>query len=216
MTITTAGRWIDLPASGGGSDRFALDEPGGAGLFQIAASNATLAARENGLRTLWEDFGSSDLHKSLRVSGDVTTFRWELEDSVGAWSRLAGTFRVRLYGETSQVPRLHLAVRALAPSGYATGLVIAVAPAGEPPSMRVGTWASVTTTSTTLADLAATLTLTPDMLTPESLSLQEGGGAPIEAGQHTLLSVWVGAWCTSNSGASKGAVYGPTVLLREP
>lgn len=213
---TTIGRWIDLPSSGGASDRLALDEPGGAGLFQIATSNATLAARENGLRPLWEDFGSSDVHKNLRVAGDVTTFRWELEDSAGAWSRLAGTFRVRLHGETAQAPRLHLAARALAPSTYTTGIVIAVAPAGEPPSMRVGTWASVSTTSTTLTDLAATLTLTPDLLTPESLSLQEGGGAPIEAGQHTLLGVWVGAWCTSSSGASKGALYGATVLLREP
>ena len=82
--------------------------------------------------------------------------------------------------------------------------------------MRAGTYATVTTTSTTLTDLAVTLSLTPDLLVPESLSLQTGGAAVEEAGQHTLVSVWVGAWCTSGSGAAKGALYGSTVLLREP
>lgn len=216
MTITTIGRWIDLPTSGGASDRFALDQPGGAGLFQIAASNACLAARENGLRPLWEDLGSSDVHASLFVAADESTFVWGGEDSDGVYARLAGTFRVRTYGETTDAPRLYLAARALAPATYATGLILAASAPGEAPSMRAGTYATTSTTSTTLTDLAVTLSLTPDMLVPESLSLQTGGAAVSEAGQHTVVSVWVGAWCTSGSGASKGALYGASVLLREP
>lgn len=216
VTIATAGIWIDLPTSGGGSDRLALDEPGGAGLFQIAASNATLACRENSLRVLWEDFGSSEVYLDTLISDEIGTFQWGAEDTDGGYVRLAGTFRVRTHGETADVPRLHLAARGLSVAPYTLGLVLAVAAPGEAPSMRAGTYATTTTTATSLTDLAVTLALTPDLLVPESLSLQSGGGAVEEAGQHTVLSVWVGAWCTSWSGASKGAVYGPTVLLREP
>jgi len=214
MTITTAGIWIDLPTSGGASDRLALDEPGGAGLFQIAASNAALAARENGLRPLFDDFGSSDVHEDLLVAGNPATFWWRAEDSDGVWVRFAGIYRVRLYGETATPPRLHLACRALAPSGFETGVILAVSRGVSFP--EGGIYAAATTTSTTLDDLAVTLTLRPEDLQSEPLSLQSGGAAVSEAGTFTTVGVWVGAWCTSGSGAAKGAVHGVTVLLREP
>lgn len=209
---TTIGRWIELPTSGGIADRFGADEPGGSGLFQIAASNATLASRENGLRSLWEARGSDLVWDGLGVTGDVTTFLWSAEDTDGVWARYAGAWRVRLHGETARAPRLHLAVRALAPSPSTTGIVLAVSAPGQAPSMRSGTWASATTTSTTPADLSVVLALTPDLFVPEGITL----GAGDESGQHTLVAVWVGAWCTSGSSASKGAVYAPSLFLREP
>lgn len=213
---TTIGQWIDLPTSGGAADRFALDEPGGAGLFQIAASNATLAARENGLRVLWEDFGSSDVSADLFVHGVEDTFQWDGEDTDGVYARCCGVFRVRLYGETVQVPRITLAARALAPATYETGIILALSSPFEAPSMRGGTYATARTASTSIVDLTATLALSPADLVPELLSLQAGPPPVIEAGQHLVLGLWVGAWCTSNSGAAKGAVYGPSVLVREP
>lgn len=216
MSVTTIGQWIDLPTSGGASDRLDADEPGGAGLFQIAASNATLGARENGLRTLWEDFGSSDVSTNLLIPGDADTFPWWGEDSDGIYARFCGFFRVRLFGETATPPRLHLAARALAPSGYETGLVLAVSSAADPRSILPGAVRSALTASTSLTSIAATLDLRPEMLSRESLSLRSSSSPPTEAGQHTVIAVWAGAWCTSNSGAAKGAVYGLSLLLREP
>lgn len=213
---TTAGRWIDLPTSGGADDRFRADEPGGAGLFQIAASNATLAARENGLRPLWEDFGSSEVTRDLFVAGDPSSFEWGCEDSDGCYVRFAGTFRVRLFGEGSRVPRVRFSARVLAPSTYETGIILAVSRGAEPPTMAGGTYTSTTTTSTSLTPLVLELSLSADDLAAEVLSLQGGGAAVDEAGQHTTLGVWIGSWCTSGSGVSKGALYGATLLLREP
>lgn len=213
---TTLGRWIDLATSGGARDRFRADQPGGAGRLQVAASNATLAARENGLRPLWEDFGNSDVTRDLFVAGDVRSFEWGSEDTDGGYVRLCGVPRVRLYGETASAPRLHLACRALAPSGYSTGIILAVSAGPVAPSMESGSYIATSTSSTTLTDLSLTLTLTPELLAPELLALRTETDAVSEAGVHTQLGVWVGAWCTSGSGMAKGALYGLSVLLREP
>ena len=37
-----------------------------------------------------------------------------------------------------------------------------------------------------------------------------------ELGLHTGVTILVGAWCTSGSGAAKGEVYGLSVSVREP
>lgn len=213
--MSTIGWWIDLPTSGGASDRLALDEPGGAGLFQIAASNACLACRENELRTLWEDFGTSDVHGDLLIAGDPSTFDWRAEDDSGIWVRHAGIFRVRLYGETAALPRLHFAARGYAPSGEELGIVLAVSRGATLPD-ATSPIAFVTTSATSLVDLAVDLTLHLEDLVTESLTLQSEGDAVSEAGVYTTASVWVGAWCTSGSDAAKGSLYGASVLLREP
>lgn len=213
--MNTTGLWIDLPASGGAGDRLSADEPGGAGLFQIAASNACLAARENGLRVLFEDVGSSAVHGDLLIAGDPSSFDWRAEDTSGVWVRHAGVFRVRLYGETSALPRLHFAARGYAPSGEELGIVLAVSRGVALPD-ATSPRAFVTTSATSLTDLAVDLTLTLEDLVAESLTLQSEGDAVSEAGVCTTASVWVGAWCTSGTDAAKGALYGPSVLLREP
>jgi hypothetical protein len=79
---TTINRWVHLAAAGGAADVLRADQPGGAGAFQIAASNATLAARENGLRTLWEDAGSANVYAALRVAGDPGSLDLDAEDSI--------------------------------------------------------------------------------------------------------------------------------------
>lgn len=214
MTVTTIGQWIELPTSGGADDRFRADQPGGAGLFQIAASNATLAARENGLRHLWEDYGSANVYAALPAAG-VIGFDWGAEDSAGAWVRFAGVHRVRLYGEQARLPRLHCALRALAPSTYTTGVILAVSRGVASPEPVTGTYVTVTTTSTTIVDLSLTLSLRPELLARRSVSCTGAAGIE-EAGELTEIGVWIGAWCTSGSGAAKGALYGPTIFLREP
>lgn len=217
MSVTTIGRWIELPTSGGAADRFALDQPGGAGLFQIAASNATLAARENGLRHLWEDYGSANVYAALPLAGvaGVAAFDWGAEDSSGAWARFCGVHRVRLYGEQATLPRLHLALRALAPAPHTLGAVLALSRGPVAPDMTPGTYGTVTTTATSPVDLSIALDLRRELLTARAVSLAGAAGVE-EAGELTEVGVWVGAWCTSGSGAAKGALYGPTIFLREP
>ena len=214
MSTYTIGQWIDLPTSGGAADRFRADQPGGAGLFRIAASNATLAARENGLRTLWEDYGSSNVYTQTDPTAWTET-DWSREDSAGWWVRCAGVHRVRLYGEQSQLPRIELRCRALAPSTYTTGVMLVAMPALAIPSLSLGTYASDTTTSTSLDDLAVTLTLTPGALGLRPVSLTGAAGVE-EQGSVTEVALWVAAWCTSASSLAKGALYGVSVFLREP
>lgn len=213
LSIVTIGQWIELPTSGGAADRFRADQPGGSGLLQIASSNATLACRENGLRHLWEDYGSADVYADLPAAG-VAAFEWASEDA-GAWSRFCGVHRVRLYGEQAVLPRLHLALRALAPSPYTLGVVLAVSRGTLAPDMAPGTYGTVTTTSTSATDLSVTFDLRREMLAPRAVSLAGASGVE-EAGELAEVGVWVGAWCTSGSGVAKGALYGPTVFLREP
>lgn len=213
--MTTAiGFWVDLPTSGGARDRLGADEPGGAGLFQIATSNATLATRENELRVLFEDLGESSIFGDLLIAGDPSTFPWRREDSDGVWVRFAGLYRVRLYGETSRPPRIRFSCRALAPGGFETGIILALSRGVSFP--EGGPNVSTTTSSTSLVDLSVTMQLTPDDLTTEPLSLQSEGNAVAESGAYTTVGVWIGAWCTSGSDAAKAELYGASVLLMEP
>lgn len=211
----SAGWWIDLPSSGGPADRFGADEPGGAGTLQIAASNARLAARENGLRTLFEDFGSSNVFGDLPIPGLPQSFDWRAEDASGVWVRHAGIFRVRLWGETTRVPRIHLACRALAPAGEQLGIILAVARGLVLPDASAP-FATATTDATSPTLLSVDLTLEPDDLVSEALTLQSEAAPVSEAGTYTTVSLWIGAWCTSAFAGAKGALYGVSVLLREP
>lgn len=210
---TTAGQWIDLPTSGGSDDRFAKDLPGGSGLFALTASNLTLAARENGLRTVWEDAGSALVYTDLPTAGDSRSFPWHLEDSDGIYARCCGTFRVRLHGETVDVPRIRLHVRALAPAGETTGVILAVETSpGAPFGLRTAT---DTTTSTSAVDLEMEVALSPEDLGRGSYSVPQDA-APEERGDQTEVTIWVGAWCTSDDALSKGAVYGLSVSVIAP
>lgn len=211
---TTVGRWIELPTSGGAADPFRADQPGSSGLFQVAASNATHAARENNLRTLWEDFGSDLVYVDNGITGDPTTFPWDTEDADGIYARFCGIHRVRLHGETVRPPRLHLTCRAFTPATYTTGIILLVLPTFGPPVARAGLYDVETTTSTTVVPLDITLTLTPEALGVGELTFRDG--AVVETGTQTEIAVWVGAWNTSGSALSKGALYGVTLCLREP
>ena len=213
MSIVVA-PWIDLPTSGGAADRLRADQPGGAGVLQIAASNATLAARENGMRTLWESYGSSSVYTTTDPTAWTDT-DWGREDSAGWYVRCAGVHRLRTYGEQSRLPRVELRCRALAPSTYTTGVLLLLAPRLDQPALTPGLYGTATTTSTSLTALRVTLTPELSVLGTRSCSLSGASGVE-EQGQVTEVAVWVAAWCTSASSLAKGALYGVTVFLREP
>ena len=111
-TITTAGRWIALPTAGGAADRARANQPADGALMQVLASNATLAARENGLRTLWER-GPAEVYLDIPSphSDDPAWFPWSITNASGYMLEYAGVHRVRPWGETQNAPRIVLATR---------------------------------------------------------------------------------------------------------
>lgn len=218
-TITTAGAWIALPTALGADDRARKDQPGDAALFQILQSNATLATRENELRVLWER-GPLEVWADCATTDDERTLLWSETEGNGVLATYAGTHRVRLYGETQRPPRITLAARGAAYTGTTLGIVILVMPRFGAPDPTVPTMAAARTTSTTAVNLTATISLTPEALGDVSLSPWGGTAAPTsdvpESGRMTEVTVYVGAWSTSNSSGSKAALSALAVYLSPP
>lgn len=218
-TITTTGRWVRLPTALGADDRLRADQPGGAGALQILSSNATLAARENGLRTLWER-GPCDVWTDLpNVPGFPARellFTWNGSLSDGILAQFCGLHRVRPYGETADYPRLRLTARASAPSGETVGLILLVSGVHSDPVMEGGRYTTATTTSTTPTQLDLTLALTPELVGSLSVSPAQLDGTIPEAGDHPTIAAYVGAWCTSNSSMTKATIGAITLYLLEP
>ena len=218
-TITTAGIWIDLPTSGGVADRFRADQPLGAGLVQIASSNAELACRENNLRTLWEHPGFTDIAGTLNLFGSpsssVFEFPWDAVVGVSAVAvAYAGAHRMRGYGSTGVLPLITISARLKAGGGSA-GVVLVANGGGRPqPS---DPYAVITSISTPYERKTASLALTlGDVFSRSIAPLVEDTtppGAPIESGVDTIVHLWVGVW---NESGAKTSTRGMTIYLGAP
>lgn len=210
---TTIGRWINLPTPGGASDPLRADESLDAGTLQILASNATHAARENELRTLYEWPGSDALYGAL-PGGVPENFPWDSGTTAGYVMLFAGVHRVRLYGETSRPPKVQVRARGLATSSHTLGLIVVAMPSPQVPILRGGNYVHITTTSTSLVDLDGTISLTEDMLGVMPLApVGPGGGSPDESGVTRQVALYVGGYHSSGSGGSKGELHGLTIYL---
>lgn len=215
--LTTAGTWIRLPTALGADDRARADQPGDAALFAILASNATLAARENGLRVLHE-IAPVQVWADCAVTDEPTTLLWSGLPGDGVLATWCGAHRVRLYGETQRAPRVVLAGRGASTAGQTLGVVVLVMPSFDAPDPLVATQAVARTTSTSVVSLTATVTLTPEALGVRSI-VTPAGGSPLtvrETGRITEVNIFVGAWCTSNSAGAKASLGALTLYLREP
>ena len=217
-TIRAASLWIDAAASGGARDVLAADQPLGAGAVQRLASNATLLARENGLRPLWQDAGTDDVRCFLSYD-TPDSFTWDLAPVDGGAVWYAGAHRVRQYGEQSAMPRLRLAARIAAPSTYEAGVILVARPDAARPSGS-DAYAIASTTSTVMTDITATIALTPSTLRGEDFRPRIGSDTPPriaeELGAESVVHVWVGAYRTGGAGSWKAAVAGLTVYLLAP
>lgn len=217
-SIRAASLWVDRGTSGGARDVLAADQPLGAGTAQILASNATRAARENGLRALWQDAGTDDVRCYLAFDA-VDGFTWDLAPSDGGSVWYAGQHRVRQYGEQSAMPRIRLAARIAAPSTYEAGIVLVVRADPGRPSGADQT-ASASTTSTTMTDLTATIALDAAVTRRDEFRPRIGSASPpvtsAEVGAESTVHVWVGAYRTGGAGAWKASVAGLSVYLLAP
>lgn len=214
---TTTGHWRELPTALGADDRLELDAPLGAGVLQTIASGATHAARQNNLATLWEHPGGDVWTDLATYFYPVDNLHWWGEDSAGVFARYCGAFRVRLYGETTRLPTIELRARYAAPSTYTTGLMLVARRERGRPSGS-DQFALATTTSTSLVDVSLSIALRDATLGREAFACRAAGSTdlPDEAGDMPLVHLYVGAWCTSGSGAAKGSLSGLTIFLQEP
>lgn len=214
---TTIGHWRHLPTPLGADDRLELDAPLGADVLQTLSSNATHAARQNNLGTLWEHPGG-DVWENLSTSGDApNVLYWHREDSAGVFVRYCGAHRIRPYGERLTWPTIELRCRATAPSTYTTGVVLVARSTRGLPSVS-DLWGQDTTTSTTMDDLSISLAMTDQWAGRETIACRAAGATtvPEESGDMPLVHLYVGAWCASGSGAAKGNLSGLTIFLKAP
>ena len=221
-TITTAGRWIALPTAGGASDRARANQPADGALMQVLASNATLACRENGLRTLWER-GPAEVYLNTPAPypDQPGWFPWSINDPAGYLIEYAGVHRVRKWGETQSAPRIVLATRGMVSSAlYDLVVSLYVIPlSGFPTTTTL--YATARTHATTMTDMEAVFTLTPEVLSAGARNEVPAPGVsppvPVtESGPDASVALYVGGYCTSNSSSSKGNIGGLTIYLEEP
>ena len=218
-TIDTAGIWIDLPTSGGVADRFRADQPLGAGLVQIASSNAEFACRENSLRTLWEHPGFTDVNGTLDLFGSpsssVFEFPWDaVPGSSAVGVAYAGAHRMRGYGSTGVLPKITISTR-LKAGGSTAGVVLVANGGGRPqPS---DPYVVISSTSTPYERKTGTLALTlGDVFSRSIAPVVEDTtppGEPIEDGVDSIVHLWVGVW---NSSGAKTSTRGMTIYLGAP
>ena len=218
-TIRTAGIWIDLPKSGDPADRFRADQPLGAGLVQIASSNAEFACRENSLRTLWEHPGFTDVNGTLNLFGSpsssVFEFPWDaVPGSSAVGVAYAGAHRMRGYGSTGVLPKITISTR-LKAGGSTAGVVLVANGGGRPqPS---DPYVVISSTSTPYERKTGTLALTlGDVFSRSIAPVVEDTtppGEPIEDGVDSIVHLWVGVW---NSTGAKTSTRGMTIYLGAP
>jgi len=218
-TIRTAGIWIDLPKSGDPADRFRADQPLGAGLVQIASSNAEFACRENSLRTLWEHPGFTDVNGTLNLFGSpsssVFEFPWDaVPGSSAVGVAYAGAHRMRGYGSTGVLPKITISTR-LKAGGSTAGVVLVANGGGRPqPS---DPYVVISSTSTPYERKTGTLALTlGDVFSRSIAPVVEDTtppGEPIEDGVDSIVHLWVGVW---NSSGAKTNTRGMTIYLGAP
>lgn len=211
MSISTLGRVIRVSA-----DRVTADQPLGAGLAQILASNAVHLARENGLRTLAEHPGSAtDAWRNLLVAGDVNAFPWDFSAGDGTVILCTGPRLVRFYGETVRAPRFEARWRWKAPSGYTAGAILLVTPGLAQPDTARHPYVTTTTTSTSLVDASLTLTLDAGLRQTRERQVYPAAAAD-ETGTVHEACAFLGWWCTSNQGSDPVVIRGASIFLREP
>jgi hypothetical protein len=201
------------------ADRFRADQPLGAGLVQIASSNAEFACRENSLRTLWEHPGFTDVNGTLDLFGSpsssVFEFPWDaVPGSSAVGVAYAGAHRMRGYGSTGVLPKITISTR-LKAGGSTAGVVLVANGGGRPqPS---DPYVVISSTSTPYERKTGTLALTlGDVFSRSIAPVVEDTtppGEPIEDGVDSIVHLWVGVW---NSSGAKTNTRGMTIYLGAP
>lgn len=222
-TTESIDRFIFLPTSGGADDRLRADQPLSSGTMQILASNAHLASVANGSRHLWEHPGEGNISgvlgygTSAGAGTDIYSFNWDDDpfSGTGVISYFCGLHRIR---PTPRGEWPTVTLSALAANGGAstTGIILCGrAAVGRP--QPVDLYGTATTTSGTLASVAASITPTNAHVGTRIVApIDESAAAgtpPAEMGRDTVMAFYVGVYTT---GAGKANVRALSLYMTPP
>ena len=228
--MATINRYLRHVASSttGSTAPFDENQGFGAGRHQLLlASNARYLLQRNAVRPLATHPGVRDFWRaSLR--GISSTYlgtpgadeiQWQLRASDGALAIHLGTHVVKRYPGDTHLPSLVVRYRiALDDAGDTAGVVLLAEPGGYPSARSHSTGTTHTGTSWS----AGSLTLPLEDRDVQRVRLLPVGGtssdAPEEEGDALLVSVWMGAYCSSNqdAGGRRASLVGITLGLEPP
>lgn len=213
------GRYLLHPAAAttGPTGLVAANNPMGSGRNTLLRNNAQHLAEVNPTRQLWTSTGVEGFYR--QAIGGITTaptptlIDWRYTRKTGG----LGLYLGRHYAWQSVLyrwPRLALRCALKVASGYTAGLCLCVSPGDRSPlDARVYQGATYTHTSFTEIELA--LNLSDDAFAHTSYSPVNGTDAAAvdEQGALYAFSVYLGGYCSSNSGSDTASVVGVTLGL---
>jgi hypothetical protein len=221
------------PGTGGGSDLTTDLRALASATGHLMVSDTNHLANENPLRTLFTHHGAIGT-KSLyapTLTGVTTTpspedidWTWQPIDCTGTrtghFTLRMGSHAIHRASTGRRWPSLRCKLRMKAPSGYTMGVVLcAVRGIGAPTnaSPSAGTF----TTATTFQDVTLSLDLDDESTLVRTADIAPGYAssgvlAAPEPSSINVLTLWLGAYCTSGSAANVASIGGIVVYLVEP
>jgi hypothetical protein len=203
--MPTASRYIAHPpaGTGGATDFFSGNHPFGAGRGQLMLSNNAIWLEAiNPLRCLASHPGffnfNVDATRTMSSPPTASDIKWNVLGKDGGANASLGTHWVHPY-PGGRWPQVKVTFRARVRSGGDTmGYVVLVCP-GRNAYTSATVPANGVVMSTTFADVAVTVPLSPYLLGTEVLSgVPVGGTAPSETGTFNEFTIFIGAYVTGN------------------
>lgn len=207
--MTTASRYIAHPpaGTGGATDFFTGNHPFGAGRGQLLLSNNAIWLEAiNPLRCLASHpgFYNFNVNATRTMSSPPTAsdIKWNVLGKDGGANASLGTHWVHPY-PGGRWPRVKVTFRARVRNGGDTmGYAVLVCPWRNAYTSATPATNGVIVGTTTFADVALLIPLTPDLLGTEVQSgVPVGGTAPSETGALNEFTIFIGAYVTSGGAA---------------
>lgn len=221
--MSLLGRYIRHAASGtgGATDLVAANNPWGAGRSTILRANAQHLVEASQRRALWTSTGVEGFYRAARggtlftSAPTPTDIDWRYSRKTGGLALFLGTH----YAWRSPLhrwPRLAVRFQAKVASTYTLGVVLAVAPGVRGPLEAV-TYLGATYTDTSFTEQEIAFNLSDACFERAAWSPQNGiDPAPLdEWGDLQTFSVYLGGYCSSDSGSGTASVVG-IALATEP
>jgi hypothetical protein len=213
------GRYLLHPAAAttGPTGLVAADNPLGAGRVTLLRNNAQHLNEVNPRRALWTSTGVESFYRAaiggITTAPTPTLIDWRYTRKTGG----LGLYLGKHYAWRSVLhrwPRLALRCALKVASGYTAGLCLCVSP-GEQSPLDARVYASATYTHTSFTEIELAMNLSDDAFARVAYSPANGvdAAAVDEQGDLHAFSVYLGGYCSSNSGSDTASVVGVTLGL---
>jgi len=221
--VSLFGRYLRHPAAAttGATGLVAADNPWGAGHSTLLRANAQHLVEASARRALWTSTGVEGFYRAARggtlftSAPTPTDIDWRYSRKTGGLALFLGTH----YAWRSPLhrwPRLAVRFQAKVAATYTLGVVLGVAPGVRGPLESVA-HLGATYTGTSFAEQEIAFNLSDACFESAAWSPQNGvDAAPVdEWGDLQTFSVYLGGYCSSDSGSDTASVVGIT-LATEP